>query len=660
MCGSSFPVAILWWDADLVGGLVLSGFLTYSQPVRLFVNPYEQTNEENRSGYWLETMITWFGEHRLIVSFFVMLFGMMAVDAAAKLILQGVNWETWLHLTERGVGLPVDFAPEVWLATVAMILGTLIIVISIASQSTPKLIDLYMRNWWSLAYLWFMVLAMVFNIWLQRKGNLIDTNVRIDLFLYTYIYLPAAMILAVPYVFYMLSNTKTSRVIQLIHSENLRRISKLTDRFTGESLEDPTIAKNYQMQLIESFNQFDDLLQYTPFKEPKALIMTRIGGALKRYVAAKPDITPTFFKVSPEAMEDISFLTIKDQRKQIEKARSFYELKGFRILSNQYAKLITNDEFDLASLCASQFVEVARAAGKTKLEEGLLEIITIQFNTLMRFAINHGIKNSESRHIYNLMFFYRQFILETASAGHVEIVEDACDYLKLYSGEIYRHSETIAAFKFLVDVCVAEMRTILEYLSISKWPEKDQRHVLDMLLKMDDAPEDKVEASGAGSVAIRSIGVRVIQLGLALFYMKHGQTRLVDAILDDFIDLTTRSGIEELSSLMWTIVNRLQTEPELFWEVTDRGNQNIYYCPHTDAIPDLMDRFQKELGQNMSTSEVEMFGNTVNGHDSDRFIDDTTPTETAPIVEPPVTPPIDSTDSSTKPAAKSSYRIRRR
>lgn len=73
-----------------------------------------------------------------------------------------------------------------------MILGTLIIVISIASQSTPKLIDLYMRNWWSLAYLWFMVLAMVFNIWLQRKGNLIDTNVRIDLFLYTYIYLPAA------------------------------------------------------------------------------------------------------------------------------------------------------------------------------------------------------------------------------------------------------------------------------------------------------------------------------------------------------------------------------------------------------------------------------------------------------------------------------------
>lgn len=620
--------------------------------VRLFVTSYEQPSDVNRSAFRIETMLAWFGEHRLIVSLFAMLFGMMAVDAAFKLILQGVNWEIWLHLTEKGVGLPVDFAPEVWLATVAMILGTLIIVISIASQSTPKLIDLYMRNWWSLAYLWFMVLAMVFNIMLQRKGDVLDPNVRLDLFLYTYVYLPMAMILAVPYVFYMLSNTKTSRVIQLIHTENLRRINKLTDHFTGESLEDPVIAKNYQMQLIESFNQFDDLLQYTPFKEPKALIMTRIGAALRRYVAAKPDITPTFFKVSPEAMDDISFLTIKDQRKQIENARSFYELKGFRILGNQYAKLIAADEFDLASLCASQYVEVARAAGKTKLEEGLLEIITIQFNTLMRFAINHGIKNHESRHIYNLMFFYRQFILESAAAGHVEIVEDACNYLKLYSGEIYRHSETISAFKFLVDVCVAEMRTILQYLSISKWPEKDQRQVLDMLLKMDDAPADNVESNG--SVALRSIGVRVIQLGLALFYMKRGQTRLVDAILDDFIDLTTRSGIEELSSLMWTIVNRLQTEPELFWEVTDRGNQNIYHCPHIDAIPDLMDRFQKELSQVYSSADMQMFGNTVNGHEINSPAKETMPTETAPVVEPP--PP----SAPVEPTPKSGYRIRRR
>ena len=310
-------------------------------------------------------------------------------------------------------------------------------------------------------------------------------------------------------------------------------------------------------------------------------------------------------------MEDISFLTIKDQRKQIEAARSFYELKGFRILTNQFAKLIEADAFDLASLCAAQFVEVARAAGRTKLEEGLLEIITIQFNTLMRYAINHGVKNSESRHIYNLLFFYRQFILESAAAGHVEIVEEGCNYLKLYSTEIYRHSLTISAFKFLVDVCVAEMRTILQYISISKWPAKDQRHVLDLMLTMDDAPASQTILPGA--TPARSVGVRVIQLGLALFYIKRGQNKLVDAILEDFIGPTTRTEFQDLTSLMWSIINRLQTEPESFWEVTDRGNRNIYHCPYTDAIPELTDRFQKELALIYSPEDVESFDKKVNG-----------------------------------------------
>lgn len=553
--------------------------------------------------------------------------------------------------------MPIDFAPEVWLATVAMVLGTLIIVISIASQSTPKLIDLYMRDWISLAYLWFMVLAMVQNIFLQND-DISAWDVRFASFINAYIYLPLAMTMALPYIFYMLSNTKTSKVIQRIHNDTLANIRQLCDPITRDALEDPEIAQSYQLQLLESFNQFDDLLQNNAFKEPKALVMTRIGAALRRYVRSKEDITPSFFKVSDEAMEDISFLTIKDQRKQIERARSFYELKGFRILSNQYSKLLKNDEFDLASLSCAQFVEVARAATKSKLEQGLLEIITVQFNTLMRFAINHGVKNSESRHIYNLLFFYRQFILESAAAGHVEIVDSACNYLKLYSAEIYAHSETIPTFKFLVDVCVAEMRSILQYLSVNRWPEKDQRHVLAMLLKMDDTPSAKAQPLGVAPS--RSIGVRVIQLGLALFYMKRGQTRLVDAILEDFIDLSSGVSIGELSTLMWTVVNRLQTEPEAFWEVTDRGNQNIYHCPYIDAIPDVMDRFQKELSKSYSSSDMQIFGNAVNGSDTDHISKQASQAPQAAAKSAPTPSPAASPQPHAPIKNPSGYRVRRR
>ncbi len=284
---------------------------------------------------------------------------------------------------------------------------------------------------------------------------------------------------------------------------------------------------------------------------------------------------------------------------------------------------------------------MAREAGKTKLEHGLQEIIIIiiQFNTLIRYSINRGVKNSESRHTYNLIFFYRQFILESANAGHVEIVETAANYLKMYSGEIYHHSQTIPAFKFLVDVCVAEMRAILQYLSISKWSEKDQQQVLDMMLKMDDAPGHTILP---GASPARSIGVRVIQIGLALFYIKRQQQRLVDAIIEDFIAPTTRTDAQDLSSLMWTIVNRLQTEPESFWEVTDRGNQNIYYCPYTDAIPELMDRFQQELGD-MTSSLYPDMNSPINGangsatnHISKKQITESAPIQT-PVPNP--TPP---------------------
>jgi len=41
----------------------------------------------------------------------------------------------------------ISYAPEVWLSLLALVFGTLIIVISIASESTPKLIDLFVGDY---------------------------------------------------------------------------------------------------------------------------------------------------------------------------------------------------------------------------------------------------------------------------------------------------------------------------------------------------------------------------------------------------------------------------------------------------------------------------------------------------------------------------------
>ena len=66
-------------------------------------------------------------------------------------------------------GVDMGFSAEVWQALLGMILGTLILVISIASQSIPKLIDLYMKDLPSLIYVWFLIVSgmevRVLKVW---------------------------------------------------------------------------------------------------------------------------------------------------------------------------------------------------------------------------------------------------------------------------------------------------------------------------------------------------------------------------------------------------------------------------------------------------------------------------------------------------------------
>ena len=81
----------------------------------------------------------------------------------------------------------IGFAPEVWQAILAMVLGTLILVISIASQSIPKLIDLYMKDLTSLIYVWFLIASGAHarsyqTLWRNRFGEGIQQGFQLSFF----------------------------------------------------------------------------------------------------------------------------------------------------------------------------------------------------------------------------------------------------------------------------------------------------------------------------------------------------------------------------------------------------------------------------------------------------------------------------------------------
>ncbi len=110
--------------------------------------------------------------------------------------------------------IALDFAPEIWGGVLAMVLGTLIIVIAIAAESSPKLMDLFVKDWLSLGYVWFLIIASLHAVlimfYVEPLGRVSSSVLN------TYVYLFIGSIFTLPYIFYILLYSKTSNVVTTI------------------------------------------------------------------------------------------------------------------------------------------------------------------------------------------------------------------------------------------------------------------------------------------------------------------------------------------------------------------------------------------------------------------------------------------------------------
>ena len=101
-------------------------------------------------------------KYRTIISFVIVFMIMIFIDIAFYTYFEIISN---FFLTRFDVDLSnpdaidLTFAPEIWGGVLAMVLGTLIIVIAIAAESSPKLMDLFVKDWLSLVYVWFLILA---------------------------------------------------------------------------------------------------------------------------------------------------------------------------------------------------------------------------------------------------------------------------------------------------------------------------------------------------------------------------------------------------------------------------------------------------------------------------------------------------------------------
>ncbi|TAF63456.1 MAG: hypothetical protein EAZ55_13745 [Cytophagales bacterium] len=533
-----------------------------------------------------------FNRYKSLFILLIVVSGTILIDFV---VFKNINSAHFAHLNSllsQSEQLKMEFAPETWLSLLGLVLGTLIVVISIASQSTPKLIDLYINDIKSLFYVWFISIGSLHNVYLQlffSENSHHTPSYKASILLNTYVMLPIALLLAIPYVIYILLYTKTNNVIWRIYISSLQRIDTIKYINTKKQMDE------YQYRLLEALNQLDDLLEYASFKEPKAEIISRMSAIAQYYVRNKNTFPHDFFLMYEKARNDVSFKTMNEQYDEMEASHTFFEQKIFRLFGDAYLRLIERGDFALATLVAAELSKCGKIAAQQQ-DEALMNVILIRFNTLLRFGIKHGLRNSEARNLYNAIMHYSDFIAYLINTKQEKYVKQSLFYLNIYTKEIYRHSQQDGSFTFLVDVFTYEMQKLLMQLSHTTLPETLQEDVLNAFLQIDD-----LAASGGEQVAQEKMrlmgGVRVLQVSLGLFYMKEGKEHFVKKIVTDICEDIGMFGKEKLISFVENTCQRLRSATPTFWEDTDRGNGNLYYSENKAQIDAFLTLFRAELPQ---------------------------------------------------------------
>ena len=551
----------------------------------------EQESTNVSFSFFLYRLIAYADARRSISSFLFILFVVVISDIIFNIYLFVPYTELIESISGVNPGgfeeLDVGFAPEVWQALLGMILGTLILVISIASQSIPKLIDIYMKNVPSLLYIWFLIISGGHALIIKIYGEIGLVREPSRIF-NTHFLLTTCSIIAFPYVFYILRQTKPTNIINRIYNTNMDQITALTSKRNRALAHIPDVVEHQQYTIFEALNQLDDILEFSSFKELKADIVHDMSMTLQNYIRLKKNIAPAFFNVSPKVRTDISFKTMVGQFGEMERNQSFYEQKCFRLLGNVYIRLLEHGEFDLSSMVAGEMETLGLAAIEEDNTE-LVDIIIIRFNTLLRFAIKHGVRNNEPRNLYNLGFYYGNFIKHLVEHKKIDHVKRCFMYLRIYGVEIFKHGSNSPAMYFIVDVIATEMKKVLEQIYHDGWDVEIQNGMLGEMLQVDSPPDFNKEDMARG-VLINN-GVRVLQFGLALFYQREGMNDFVERIAKDVLDDLEVLGEATFSQVIEMTSNRLLFSGPTFWEDTDRGNLNIYYTSDQDQI----DSFKQRL-----------------------------------------------------------------
>jgi hypothetical protein len=474
-----------------------------------------------------------------------------------------------------------NFASELWLGLIAIVLGTLIIVISIASQSTPKLISFFIGDFLSLLYSWGLIFGLIHSFYSTGLASSQSVDTMQSVHVNMLIYLPLAALAAFPYILYILNFTKKSRIIRIITNANLEIIRILP--MVKANAKNRTISKIH-VSLFRGLNSLDDLFEYVSFKEPRSEILSAFSELLSTYISEKSQMPHIIFKQSSMLKRDIAFRGLHDELNRIQETRSFYEFKTLHIMSDIYLRMIKHDEYQLASQCGKEISDCGKVAILMRQDESL-NLFFVTMNTLIRFSLKHGLRTGEVRNTYNLLFHYSALMVALVESKKTAALVKHSKHLSYYGTEISKYVVDVPSFIFLVDIVYLEFNKIIQAVCEAELDDDTHIKVLEEYLHM--CATDKLITVNLELARQMTSSNTLIMLNLGLYYIHCDHAIYVDLILTNIRNEMKRVGMDDPKTHMLKACDTIEKTDKEFWETTDRGNENIYYSPHKEHLNEL-------------------------------------------------------------------------
>lgn len=483
----------------------------------------------------------------------------------------------------------IDYAPEAWLSLLALVFGTLIIVVSIASENTPKLIDMFVADPLARLYIWLILLSTLENLFLQLVSSESSLFIANLILINCYVLLPCFIFLAIPYTFYILKSTKNETVIERIFNENIKAL------LSSKRIHEGQILKNHII-LFETINQLHDLLQYIQFKEPKGDIIQRFGSSVRLHLSIKKTLPASYFKLNDFHKKDISFITLSDKYEQIEREQTLYEHKVLRILDTTYLLLIKDSHYELASLCGSELFEIGKVASELN-DQPVLTSVIFHFNTMIRYGINDGLKTKEVRNVYNSLYHYSLLVHLFIEKREGKRVLQCCQYFSYYAKELIKLRHSSPLFVFLIEIISWKLKTFL----IALYEQQASRALQESILKMfTDLYRGYQQVAGRG---LEHHGMRSIHMGLCLFYLDNSEEEYSDQLFESILHELSTLRVSDVKALIDLECNFLREHTEEFWEETDQGTINIYYSSNKNQIEVFKSLIEVKLENQLDRSD---------------------------------------------------------